>query len=237
MNKEQKQSYLKKLLKGQISLTITFWLYFVFLSLCINIFLDNSFSQVDFQRTNYDHNFSLLIYLLTFVYSILIFISVQRSANNYSGNKFWSFLAKVIISINLFFSLYSAYDLVKVYLFEDYAIKSEINSFKSKLPLKVDSFSYLINVDIKEKNIYYTYQLKNIDSHSKYNLNKFKSGIQESLCEDDSTLKLLKKDYVLDYTYINKNEEKFTNVITNKLSCGKNIYDLEILREILRQEE
>ncbi|APW65512.1 MULTISPECIES: hypothetical protein [Arcobacteraceae] len=230
------ESYLKKLIKGKISLSITFWLWFVFISLMINFFIDNSFNEVEFHRNNSEMFFSITIYFLIFIYSIFIFIAVQKSALNYIGNKLWSFLARVIITINLFFSLFQAYDLLRVYFFEDYAIKSEINNFKKSLPLKVDSFSYLINIDIKEKNIYYTYLLDNIEANSKLNINKFKSQVQDSLCEDENTLKLLKKDYVLDYTYVDKNEEKFTNIITNKLSCGKSIYDLEILREILRNE-
>ena len=230
------ESYLKKLIKGKISLSITFWLWFVFISLMINFFIDNSFNEVEFHRNNSEMFFSITIYFLIFIYSIFIFIAVQKSALNYIGNKLWSFLAGVIITINLFFSLFQAYDLLRVYFFEDYAIKSEINNFKKSLPLKVDSFSYLINIDIKEKNIYYTYLLDNIEANSKLNINKFKSQVQDSLCEDENTLKLLKKDYVLDYTYVDKNEEKFTNIITNKLSCGKSIYDLEILREILRNE-
>ena len=234
---EKKELYFIKLLKGKISLTTSFWLWFVFLTLLINIFIDNSFSEVEFHRSSDERFFSLIIYFLTFIYSILIFIAVQKSALRYQGNKLWSFLARVIISINLFFSLFQAYDLLRVYLFDDYAIKSEINSFKKTLPLKVDSFSYLINIDIKDKNIYYTYLLDNIDKNSKYNVNKFKSQVQDSLCEDENTLKLLKKDYILDYRYIDKNENEFTKIITDKLSCGESIYDLDILKEILRNEK
>ena len=101
--------------------------------------------------------FILIIYLLIFVYTILIFIAVYRSADNYIGNKLWPFLSKVIISINVCFSLFSAYDLLRVTIVEDYAIKSEINSFKDSLPLKVNSYSHLTNIGIEEKNIYYTY--------------------------------------------------------------------------------
>jgi len=236
MIKKKEELYFIKLLKGKINLSITFWIWFVLLTLLINVFIDNSFNEVEFHRTNNEKFFSVFVYFLTFIYSILIFIAIQRSALKYTGNKLWSFLARVIISINLFFSLFQAYDLLKIYLFDDYAIKSEINSFKDNLPLKVDSFSYLIDIDIKDKNIYYTYLLDSLNLSGTYNINKFKSQVQNSLCEDENTLRLLKKDYTLDYTYINKNEEEFTHIITNKQSCGKSIYDLDILREILRNE-
>ncbi|MAC83633.1 MAG: hypothetical protein CL624_05815 [Arcobacter sp.] len=237
MSENKNPSYLKRLIKGNITLSITFWVWFVFVTLGINIFIDNSFNQVNYHQNSEDQIFSIIVYLLTFIYSILIFIAIYRSADNYKGNKLWSFLAKVIITINLFFSLFSAYDLLKVSLFEDYAIKSEINSFKDSLPLKVNSFSELIDIGINEKNIYYTYKLDRMDKKSSdnYNLKKFKSQVQDSLCEEDNTLKLLKKDYILNYTYIDKNEEKLINIITNKLSCGDGIYDLDIIKELIRQ--
>jgi len=180
----------------------------------------------------------VIIYFFTFIYSILIFIAIHRSANNYIGNKIWPFLSKVIITINLFYSLFSAYDLLKVLIFEDYAIKSEINSFKNKLPLKVNAFSQLTDIGIEDKNIYYTYKLEKMDktTSNSYNLNKFKAQVQDSLCEEGTTLKLLKKDYILNYTYIDKNERKLIDIITNKSNCGKSIYDLEILKEILKNQ-
>jgi len=237
MLEKKTPSYFKRLLKGQINLNITFWVWFVFVTLAINIFIDNSFIQTDYHQNNNGVLFSFIIYLLSFIYSILIFIAVYKSAQNYIGNKLWPFLARVIISINLFFSLFSAYDLLKVTIFEDYAIKSEINSFKNNLPLKVNSFSHLIDINIDEKNIYYTYRLDNMDisSAQNYNLKKFRSQVQDSLCEEENTVRLLKKDYILNYTYIDKNAEKLIDIETKKTNCGKGIYDLDILKELIRQ--
>ncbi len=237
MSENKNQSYFKRLLEGQINLNITFWIWFVFITLAINIFIDNSFSQVNYHQNANELKFSIIIYLLTFIYSILIFIAIYKSADNYTGNKIWPFLSKVIISINLFFSLLGAYEILKVTFFEDYAIKSEINSFKESLPLKVNSFSHLTDIGIEDKNIYYTYKLDKMDktSANDYNLKKFKSQIQDSLCEEENTLKLLKKDYILNYTYLDKNKKKLIDIETNKLSCGKGIYDLDILKELIRQ--
>lgn len=47
----------------------------------------------------------------------------------------------------------------------------------------------------------------------------------------------LKKDYILDYIYVNENEEEILKVKTTKENCGKSIYDLEILAEILEREK
>jgi hypothetical protein len=238
MSENKNESYFRKLIKGRINLVTTFWVWFVFLTIAINIFVDNNFKQIDYHRTTNDQAISIIIYLLIFIYSIFIFIAIQRSANNYQGNKIWVFSSKVIITINLFFSLFSAYDLLKISMFDDYAIKSEINSFKNNLPLKVNAFSELTDIGIKDKNIYYTYKLDSMDKDNSdtYNLSKFKEQVQNSLCEEENTLKLLKKDYILNYTYIDKNEKELIGVITNKLSCGKSIYDLDILKEILKNQ-
>ena len=238
MSQNSNGSYFRKLVKGNLPLSITYWIWFVFVTILIRYFINTDFTQINPHRTNFEEMVSLLIYFFTIIYSIFIFVAVLKSAHNYIGSKVWSFLAKVIVTMNLFFSLISSYELLKIYFFEDYAIKTEIENFKKSLPLKVDSFVNLIDVAKNEKNIFYTYQLSNLDikKEKNYNFNKFKSNIQSSLCEEPNSLKLLKKDYVLNYTYIDKNENEIINLETKKESCGKSIYDLDILKEILRQE-
>ena len=86
MFENKNESYFRKLIKGQINLATTFWIWFVFVTLAINIFIDNNFSQIDYHRTTNDQTFSIIIYFFTFIYSIFIFISIHRSANNYLGN-------------------------------------------------------------------------------------------------------------------------------------------------------
>ena len=49
-------------------------------------------------------------------------------------------------------------------------------------------------------------------------------------------MSLLKKDYILDYEYINEKEEKVINIQTKKEDCGKSIYDLDILNEVLKDQ-
>jgi hypothetical protein len=231
-------SYFIKLLRGNLSLSITYWIWFVFVTILIRYFIDINFEQINPHRTKFDEIISLVVYFLTIIYSLFIFVAVQRSARNYNGSKIWSFLAKVLVTVSLFFSIVSAYELIKLYLIEDFAIKTEIENFKKTLPLKVDSFVSLIDVAKNDKNIFYTYELSNLDLKKEvtYNFKKFKNNIQDSLCEESNSLKLLKKDYILNYTYIDKNKTEVIQVETTKESCGKNIYDLDILKEILRQE-
>ncbi len=143
----------------------------------------------------------------------------------------------LFIFIGLIISIAINNNLFKINILEDYIIKNQINSFKDNLPLKVNSFSELMDVNIEKRNIYYTYKLNDIDkkNSSSYNFKKFKSKVQNSLCEEEDTLELLKKDYILHYKYIDKNTEELITIKTNKSSCGKDIYDLDIIRKLIEE--
>ena len=225
--------YFKKLLKGEISLFIVFWFWFVFVSFFIEVFFQIESLTNTFYETNYSQ---LFLYLVILIYSILIFMFVFKSAINYKGSKIWSFLAKVIITINLFISLSYSTDIVKFYFLEDYAIEKEISDFKKNLPMQVDSVSILIDIYKKNKTIFYNYQLFNVSLNEENDKNRFKRQIQNSLCEDEISLSLLKRDYILDYEYINEKEEKVINIQTEKSDCGRSIYDLEILNDVLEKQ-
>ena len=225
--------YFKKLLKGEISLFIVFWFWFVFVSFFIEVFFQIESLSNTFYETNYSQ---LFLYLIILIYSILIFVFVFKSAINYKGSKLWSFLAKVIITINLFISLSYSADIVKFYFLEDYAIEKEISDFKKNLPMQVDSVSILIDIYKRNKTIFYNYQLFNVSLNEEKDKNRFKRQIQNSLCEDEISLSLLKRDYILDYEYINEKEEKVINIQTEKNDCGRSIYDLEILNDILEKQ-
>ena len=225
--------YFKKLLKGEISLFIVFWFWCVFVSFFIEVFFQIESLSNTFYETNYSQ---LFLYLIILIYSILIFVFVFKSAINYKGSKLWSFLAKVIITINLFISLSYSADIVKFYFLEDYAIEKEISDFKKNLPMQVDSVSILIDIYKRNKTIFYNYQLFNVSLNEEKDKNRFKRQIQNSLCEDEISLSLLKRDYILDYEYINEKEEKVINIQTEKNDCGKSIYDLEILNDVLEKQ-
>ena len=232
------ESYFRKLIKGELSLSITFWIWFVFANLLLNVFFGFDIGEDSFEITESDKVIDFSLYSLRIIYTVFIFIAVIRSANKYLGSKIWSFMAKIMVTINLMFSLFALNDLARIYFMEDYIIKSEINKLKEQLPIKVDSYTQLENVEIIEKNIAYTYKLLslNIQKNRMPKLNRFEKRVQESICEDENYLKLLKKDYVLNYTYLDNTGSKFLNVKTDIVSCGKNAYDLDILKQILKAQ-
>lgn len=229
------KNYFYKLISGKTSLLIVFWFWFIFISFLIEVFFETIFMQTKYAQ-NKENYIEFFLYLILLIYAIAIFLIIFKTANNYKGSKFWSFSSKLLVTINLLFSVNFFIEVSKFYFFEDYALEKEIESFKDNLPIQIDMNSTLIDIYKKDKNIYYKYQLHEVYLEDKNLKNKFKKQIQDSLCEDKSSLDLLKKDYVLNYQYIGENKEEILDIKTDKKVCGNSIDDLEILNDVLEKQ-
>ncbi|AXX89631.1 hypothetical protein CKA55_06890 [Arcobacter suis] len=229
------KNYFYKLMSGKTSLLIVFWFWFIFISFLIEVFFETIFMQTKYAQ-NKENYIEFFLYLILLIYAIAIFLIIFKTANNYKGSKFWSFSSKLLVTINLLFSVNFFIEVSKFYFFEDYALEKEIESFKDNLPIQIDMNSTLIDIYKKDKNIYYKYQLHEVYLEDKNLKNKFKKQIQDSLCEDKSSLDLLKKDYVLNYQYIGENKEEIVDIKTDKKVCGNSIDDLEILNDVLEKQ-
>ena len=228
---ERIRIYLSKLINGDVPLVVIFWLWFIFISVCIETFM-----QVGFQFNNKNIYLELFVYFLILVYSIFIFFITFKSANKYQGSKFWSFSAKTIVTLNLFFSIAFFVETYKYYFLEDYYIEKDIEDFKQNLPIQVDLNSVLIDIYKKEKSIFYKYTLFGIDLSNEKTKNMFTKQVKDSLCESETTLALLKKDYILAYKYTNENDEELLDIQTKKEDCGESIYDLDIVNSLLKHQ-
>lgn len=229
------KNYFYKLISGKTSLLIVFWFWFIFISFLIEVFFETIFMQTKYAQ-NKENYIEFFLYLILLIYAIAIFLIIFKTANNYKGSKFWSFSSKLLVTINLLFSVNFFIEVSKFYFFEDYALEKEIENFKDNLPIQIDMNSTLIDIYKKDKNIYYKYQLHEVYLEDKNLKNKFKKQIQDSLCEDKSSLDLLKKDYVLNYQYVGENKEEILDIKTDKKVCGNSIDDLEILNDVLEKQ-
>ncbi|MDD4328660.1 MAG: hypothetical protein PHD79_01775 [Aliarcobacter sp.] len=229
------KNYFFKLINGETSLVVVFWFWFIFLSFLIEVFFEMYFMQTKYAQ-NKENYLEFFLYFVILIYSILISLSIYRTANKYSGSKIWSFLSKLLVSINLLFSINFFIEVSKFYFFEDYALEKEIESFKDKLPIQIDMNSTLIDIYKKDKTIYYKYQLHEVLLDDKFLKNKFKKQIQDSLCEDRSTVDLLKREYILNYIYMGEKQEEIVEIKTDKKVCGNSIDDLEILTDVLEKQ-
>ena len=229
------KNYFYKLISGETSLVVVFWFWFIFLSFLIEVFFEMYFMQTKYAQ-NKENYLEFFLYFVILIYSILISLTIYRTANKYNGSRIWSFLSKVLVSINLLFSINFFIEVSKFYFFEDYALEKEIESFKDKLPIQIDMNSTLIDIYKKDKTIYYKYQLHEVLLDDKFLKNKFKKQIQDSLCEDKSTVDLLKREYTLNYIYVGKKQEEIIEIKTDKKVCGNSIDDLKILNDVLEKQ-
>jgi hypothetical protein len=228
------KNYFSELIEGKISLVIVFWFWFVFVSIFIEVFFEITFMEHNYiNNKNYTE---LFLYLLILIYSIFIFLIIFRTSNNYKGSKLWSFLSKLLVSLNLLSTISFFIEINKFYFFEDYEIEKEIEIFREKLPIEVNMNSTLIDIYKIDKSIHYKYQLNKVYLEDENLKKKFKKEIQDSLCEDQSSLDLLKKEYILNYQYLNEKKENILEITTDKKICGESINDLEILKDVLKKE-
>lgn len=235
MTTDENKSYLNRLFNGETSLRFVFWFWFIFISFIIELFFEIIFME-SIYANNKSNYMEFFLYLLILIYSIIIFIIIFKTANNYKKSKIWSFLARFFVSINLFFSINLFIEISKFYFFEDYTIEKEVENFRQNLPMQIDMNTTLIDIYKKEQTIYYKYELFEVSLENELLKNKFKRQIQDSLCEDTYTLDLLKREYVLDYKYFDNKNEEIMNIKTDKKTCGDSIFDLEILNTILKKQ-
>jgi hypothetical protein len=229
------KNYFYKLLNGKTSLWVVFWFWFIFITFLIEVFFETIFMDSVYAQ-NKDSYVELFIYVVITIYAIGIFLTIFRTANKYKGFKLWSFLSKVLVTINLFFSINFFIEVSKFYFYDDYSLVKEIESYKEQLPIQVDMNTALVDIYKNEHIIHYKYILNEVHLEDENLKNKFKKQIQDSLCEDQNSLDLLKRDYTLDYSYMDEKDNEILNIKTDKKVCGNSIYDLDILNDVLKKQ-
>jgi hypothetical protein len=235
MTINENKNYFYRLLNGETSLWVVFWFWFIFITFLIEVFFEVIFMDSVYSQ-NRESYVELIIYIIITIYAIVIFLTIFRTANRYKGFKLWSFLSKVLVTINLFFSMNFFIEINKFYFYEEYDLDKEIESYKELLPIQVDMNATLIDIYKEKHTIYYKYQLSEVHLEDENLKNKFKKQIQDSLCADSNNLDLLKRDYILNNNYVNEKEEEIITIITDKKACGDSIYDLEILNQVLEKQ-
>lgn len=235
MTINENKNYFHRLLNGETSLWVVFWFWLIFITFLIEVFFEAIFMDSIYAQ-NRESYVELIIYIIITIYAIAIFLTIFKTANRYKGFKLWSFLSKIVVTLNLFFSINFFIEISKFYFYDDYDLEKEIENYKGQLPIQVDMNATLIDIYKEKHTIHYKYQLSEVHLEEENLKNKFKKQIQDSLCADFNNLDLLKRDFVLNYNYVNEKEEEIINIVTDKKACGDSIYDLEILNQVLEKQ-
>lgn len=235
----KKVNYFIRLFKGQISLPMTYWVWFLFLNFLITITSSFYFNSLPIEPSSIQRKIVLSIVFLTFLYSILILISVWRSATNHDDSKVWAIVAKIIVIINFINLMSELYATSKVFLNKEIALINQIKSINQRAPIKVAEDIYITKAVIDNKNIYYTYRLNKIteEKFSTFNISLLNDDVEKASCNDVEIKKLLEKNYKFNYYYTNKENKMLTNIEIKKETCIRVNKDKDILKSILKQEK
>jgi len=88
------KGFIKKLIDGDFGLAKTYWLFGVVGGIALNLLM---------MLVILTGSVVLIVtaMLLSFAFATAIFIAIWNSATKYSGSKFWSVLAKIIVVLNV----------------------------------------------------------------------------------------------------------------------------------------
>ena len=97
MENNTQTSFLSNLIKGEIALWKTYWLFGVIGNIIATILI-NIFAQ-------FSESLFLIILIIAIVYQIVVFIAIWNSASKYAGSKIWAILAKIMVGLGVLSSI------------------------------------------------------------------------------------------------------------------------------------
>lgn len=89
MNNDTQTSFLSNLIKGEIALWKTYWLFGVVGNIIVTILI-NVFAQ-------FSESLFLIMLIIAIIYKIGVFIAIWNSASKYIGLKIWAIVAKIMV--------------------------------------------------------------------------------------------------------------------------------------------
>ncbi len=219
---KRKDSYIIKLIKGDVSLETTYWGFGVLVLFCfrlINFYIESNYFEI-IKNTG-----PLLIqvyYYFTIAYQIFISIAIWNSAGKYKGWRVWKYLARIIVSLGI---LILALTLLQLFGKQsDYNLEKEISFLNSSLPTMVDDITELEHVDYSDNTISYKYKLINSPTNN-ININTIRQNIETALknnvCNNDFESKLLDQGKIIKYVYKDKDNKTILEVPIQKSDCLK----------------
>lgn len=232
-------NYFIRLFKGEISLPMTYWVWFFFINFVILIASSFYFNNLPLELTSSQRYISIAIAIFSILYSIFILIAVWRSATKHDGSKLWANVAKIIVIFNLINLATDSYNFSKNFTDESYVLINSIKQLDKRTPVKINENTYITKAVIHDKSIYYTYKLENIDTKKLSLTNKamLSDNVTKATCLDNESNHLLKQQYKFHYYYTNKNNQKIAEIKISNKDCIQANRDNDLLKKILKQEE
>ncbi len=231
----KKENYIIRLFRGDISLKITFWIWFIIINIVLSKSIEFLFNKQTIKELNISSYLVIIISIIYSLYLLFVFIAIWRSSTKYNGPKLWSILSKIVVIANSIHFGHTFYEKSLLHFNDEKRIKFEINDLNSNLPYKISRDIIFTKASIKDKNIFYTYKLNNFKPSKLHGINRqlFEDDITKRLCNDIESKNLIYKNYNFVLNYKNNSNSLFTTVTVSKDNCDSININQKILKEIL----
>ena len=218
-----KKSFISRLFNGDISLSVTYWVFGVIIG---NVVLGTLYSLIDakyFEIASKIGTLPINIFIIiTLAYNIFILIAIYRSAVKYNGNKIWSILARILVIINTIFSIGVLVATFSQITDPNIFIKRDISMLNRDLPKMIDKDTRLDKVILIDKDISFNYTMVNLLA-TDLDIPKVESMMSANIkleqCQNDGLKPILDEGRKLIYMYVDKEANAITKIIVSKEDC------------------
>jgi hypothetical protein len=231
----KQSNYFIRLYKGDISLGVTFWGWFILANLIIFEPMELLFNNINVVKLNISVFLMLGLTIFSFFYMAFILTAIWKSSTKHKGTSFWAKIAKLIVIGNIFYFIFLFYKEGNIYFNEEKRLEKEIQDLNAKTPYKIQEQITITEALIENKKIYYTYKLNYFKNTKLHGINRqlFKDDVVKQMCEDKESKNLIYKDYSFILNYQNRNDVIFTTVNIRKEICENLNINEKILKKVL----
>lgn len=216
---------MRELLKGNIRLVITYWVFGMIPAIMYNG-MGKLIEKYYFQlaTTSYIEWFFYLYLIFPFIYFPLIYVAIWRSSNKYNGRRLWRWLAKLAVILGAVLLIVNAVLLANLFFRASLSdkIKMEVTQLRKSLPSKIDSDVEIYAISFDNKTITYRYRLLNADK-AKIDLKYFKENIKPELikeiCSDKDLSDYIKRGITFSAIYADKNGAELGRAFVQPGDC------------------
>ncbi|CEG55551.1 hypothetical protein [Legionella fallonii] len=214
------------LLKGQIPLFITYWIFGIIPWIIYGLIgMALSKYYLSIAIIPYIQFLFYLYLIFPFLYFPLIYIAIWNSSTLYTKNRLWPMLAKISVFLGIVFLSIGAVIIIQTLMHSndiEYQIKRAVNSINKTVPRKIDESTNIEKVSFDNKLLTYHYKL--IDKNkSEINTMFFslvlKAQLIKTVCKNADLKYYLSRGIDLSYHYVDKNDEEVSDILITKYDC------------------
>lgn len=166
-----------KLLKGKVSLSITYWVFGVLPAILyfilVGIIMDN---LLKISTTPYIKWIVYVVIFFPYYYYPFIFFAIWKSSNHYTKNKVWPILAKISVILGLALLIKMIISNIIVFNHRNdlpYKLQLETNLLNTQLPKHINKETILTKMTFDKNNNTLTYIITSPHDKSEIKSNLF----------------------------------------------------------------